>query len=40
LAQGRLERGHPELIKADRLFNRDRLWDGYLIGAVRGKKEE
>lgn len=39
LAQGRLEHGHSEL-NADRLFNRDELWDGYLIGAVHSKKEQ
>jgi hypothetical protein len=39
LAQGRLEQAHSEL-NADRLFNRDGLWDGGLIGAVRSKKEQ
>src|SRR6267143_1278428 len=39
LAKGRLEQGYSEL-NADRLFNRDGLWDGCLIGAVRSNKEQ
>jgi hypothetical protein len=39
LAKGRLEQGHSEL-NADRLFNREGLWDGCLKRAVRSNKEQ
>src|SRR5262245_55921098 len=39
LAQGRLEQGHSKLNVAG-LLNRDDLWGGYLIGAVRSKKDQ